>query len=96
MKGVLNVAEITVTLPPGVGLHARPAALFVGAASKSACDVTIGRHGEPGVNAKSILGVMGLGAKAGEEVVVAAEGEGAEQLLADLKVILETPEGTHA
>lgn len=96
MKGVLNVAEITVTLPPGVGLHARPAALFVGAASKSACDVTIGRPGEPGVNAKSILGVMGLGAKAGEEVVVAAEGEGAEQLLADLKVILETPEGTHA
>lgn len=96
MKGVLNVAEIIVTLPPGVGLHARPAALFVGAASKSACDVTIGRPGEPGVNAKSILGVMGLGAKAGEEVVVAAEGEGAEQLLADLKVILETPEGTHA
>ena len=90
------MAEITVTLPPGVGLHARPAALFVGAASKSACDVTIGRPGEPGVNAKSILGVMGLGAKAGEEVVVAAEGEGAEQLLADLKVILETPEGTHA
>ena len=96
MKGVLNVAEIIVTLPPGVGLHARPAALFVGAASKSACDVTIGRPGEPGVNAKSILGVMGLGAKAGEEVVVAAEGEGAEQLLADLKVILATPEGTHA
>ena len=93
---MLNVAEIIVTLPPGVGLHARPAALFVGAASKSACDVTIGRPGEPGVNAKSILGVMGLGAKAGEEVVVAAEGEGAEQLLADLKVILETPEGTHA
>ena len=90
------MAEIIVTLPPGVGLHARPAALFVGAASKSACDVTIGRPGEPGVNAKSILGVMGLGAKAGEEVVVAAEGEGAEQLLADLKVILETPEGTHA
>ena len=90
------MAEITVTLPPGVGLHARPAALFVGAASKSACEVTIGRPGEPGVNAKSILGVMGLGAKAGEEVVVAAEGEGAEQLLADLKVILETPEGTHA
>ncbi len=90
------MAEITVTLPPGVGLHARPAALFVGAASKSACDVTIGRPGEPGVNAKSILGVMGLGAKAGENVVVVAEGDGAEELLASLKTILETPEGTHA
>ena len=54
------MAEITVVLPPGVGLHARPAALFVGAAAKSPLDVTIGRPGEPGVNAKSILGVMGL------------------------------------
>ena len=90
------MAEITVVLPPGVGLHARPAALFVGAASKSDCDVTIGRPGEPGVNAKSILGVMGLGAKAGEEMVVAAEGDGADELLAGLKEILETPEGGHA
>ncbi len=90
------MAEITVVLPPGVGLHARPAALFVGAASKSDCDVTIGRPGEPGVNAKSILGVMGLGAKAGEEMVVAAEGDGSDELLASLKEILETPEGGHA
>ncbi|MGB8020367.1 MAG: HPr family phosphocarrier protein [Candidatus Nanopelagicales bacterium] len=90
------MAEIKVILPPGVGLHARPAALFVGAAAKSACDITIGRAGEPGVNAKSILGVMGLGAKAGEEMVVAAEGDGAEALLEDLKAILETPEAGHA
>lgn len=90
------MAEIKVILPPGVGLHARPAALFVGAAAKSACDITIGRPGEPGVNAKSILGVMGLGAKAGEEMVVTAEGDGADALLADLKVILETPEAGHA
>lgn len=90
------MAEINVILPPGVGLHARPAALFVGAAAKSACDVTIGRVGEPGVNAKSILGVMGLGAKAGEAMVVTAEGDGADELLASLKEILETPEGGHA
>jgi phosphocarrier protein HPr len=90
------VPEITVTLPPGVGLHARPAALFVGAAAKSSCDVTIGRPGEPGVNAKSILGVMGLGAKAGEDMVVTAEGDGADDLLASLKEILETPEDGHA
>jgi phosphocarrier protein len=48
------------------------------------------------VNAKSILGVMGLGAKAGEEMVVTAEGDGADELLASLKEILETPEGGHA
>lgn len=88
--------EITVTLPPGVGLHARPAALFVGAASKSSCDITIGRPGQPAVNAKSILGVMGLGAESGEEIVVSAEGDGADQILADLRGILETPEAGHA
>jgi phosphocarrier protein len=90
------VPEITVTLPPGVGLHARPAALFVGAASKSACDITIGRPGQPAVNAKSILGVMGLGAESGEEIVVTAEGDGADELLASLRGILETPEAGHA
>ena len=39
---------------------------------------------------------MGLGAKAGEEMVVTAEGDGADDLLASLKEILETPEGGHA
>ena len=34
--------------------------------------------------------------KAGEEIVVVAEGDGAEELLADLKVLLETPEDGHA
>ena len=68
----------------------------MGSAAKSSCDITIGRPGEPGVNAKSILGVMGLGAKAGEEMVVVAEGDGADDLLVTLKEILETPEGGHA
>jgi phosphocarrier protein len=88
--------EITVTLPPGVGLHARPAALFVGAAAKSSCEVTIGRPGAAGVNAKSILAVMGLGAKAGEDMLLVAEGDNAEAVLAELRQVLETPEGSHA
>ena len=54
--------------------------------------VTVGRPGETPVDAKSILAIMGLGAKAGEEIVLVAEGDGADEVLAKLKVVLETPE----
>ena len=86
------MAEVTATVPEGVGLHARPAAMFVQAAGKAPMDITIGKPGEDSVNAKSILSVMGLGAKSGEEVVLTATGDGAEQILADLAAMIETPE----
>lgn len=86
------MAEVTVTLPPGVGLHARPAAMFVQSASAAPVAVTVGRPGEAPVDAKSILAVMGLGVKAGEEIVLTADGDGAEDVLAGLKTLLETPE----
>lgn len=87
------MAQIVVTLPPGVGLHARPAAMFVQQASAAAIPVTVGRPGEPPVDARSILSVMGLGVKAGEDIVLCAQGPDAEQVLAQLKTLLETPEG---
>ncbi|MDQ1249578.1 MAG: phosphocarrier protein HPr [Actinomycetota bacterium] len=86
------MAEVTVTLPEGVGLHARPAAMFVQAATAAPMPVTVGRPGDAPVDAKSILSVMGMGVKAGEVIVVTAEGDGAEDVLAGLKTLLETPE----
>ena len=86
------MAQATATIPEGVGLHARPAALFVQLAAKAPMDVSIGRPGDEPVNAKSILSVMGLGAKSSEEVVLTAEGDGAEQVVADLVVMIETAE----
>lgn len=84
--------EVSVTMPPGVGLHARPAAMFVQAAAAAPMAVTVGRAGEAPADAKSILAVMGLGVKAGETVVLTAEGDNADEVLAGLKVLLETPE----
>ena len=75
------MAQRTVTIASSVGLHARPAALFVQAASDSGLDVEIGRPGEDAVDATSILGVMALGAKFGEEVVLTADGDGADDAL---------------
>lgn len=82
------MATRTVSIASSVGLHARPAALFVQAASATGLDVEIGRPGEDPVDATSILGVMALGAKYGEEVVLTAEGDGADEALESLVAFL--------
>jgi phosphocarrier protein len=82
------MATRTVTIASSVGLHARPAALFVEAATASGLDVEIGKPGEDPVDATSILGVMALGARHGEEVVLTAEGDGADETLDSLVALL--------
>jgi len=82
------MATRTVTIASSVGLHARPAALFVAAASASGLDVEIAKPGEDPVDATSILGVMALGARHGEEVVLTAEGDGADETLDSLVDLL--------
>ena len=82
------MATRTVTIASSVGLHARPASLFVQAAGESGLDIEIGRPGDESVDATSILGVMALGAKHGEEVVLTADGDGAEEALDGLVALL--------
>jgi len=84
------MATRTVTIASSVGLHARPASLFVEAAAESGLDVEIGRPGEDAVDATSILGVMALGAKHGEEVVLTADGADADAVLDKLVTLLST------
>jgi phosphocarrier protein HPr len=73
-----------------VGLHARPAALFVQAAARQPVKVTIAKGDKDPVDARSILAVLGLDVRGGEEVVLAAEGDGADQSLDELVVVVET------
>ena len=67
-------AEARVTLPDGVDLHARPAADFVRAAMRFPSRVWV-TAGEREADAKSLLSVLALGAKAGTELRLRAEGE---------------------
>ncbi len=67
-----------------VGLHARPANLFVQEVTKLGLPVTVQKEGRPPVDARSLLGIMTLGVKGGETVTLAAEGEGAEEALDQL------------
>lgn len=66
--------EFHYTITDPEGIHARPAGIFVKEAAKFACNVTLGKDGKD-VDAKRILGVMGLGVKNGQEVVLKTDGE---------------------
>jgi len=84
----MSQSERTVSIASSVGLHARPAALFVQAVTATGLPVMISKQGGDPVDARSILGVMALGAKHDEEVLLTAEGEGAEAALDELVALL--------
>jgi len=67
----------TALVPEGIGLHARPAALFVQQAASFSSTIRL-TCGERTADGKSILGVLQLGASAGSTVEVRAEGDDAE------------------
>ncbi|MDU0292298.1 HPr family phosphocarrier protein [Saccharothrix longispora] len=79
-----------VTIGSPVGLHARPAKLLVEAARKQGGKVRIGRSEDALVDAASILAVMSLGVKGGEEVVLTVESDQADTALAELSELLST------
>ncbi|WP_129664343.1 HPr family phosphocarrier protein [Phytoactinopolyspora endophytica] len=84
------MAERTTVVASQSGLHARPAAVFVKAAAEQPAKVTIRKpDGEP-VDASSILSLMTLGVEQGDEVILAAEGDRAEEALDTLIALLET------
>ena len=82
------MSERRVVIASAVGLHARPAALFTQAAAKAPMPVTIAKAGHMPVDARSILFVLTLGAAHGDEVVLTAEGEGADEVLDHLAALL--------
>lgn len=90
------MAERRVTVGAGVGLHARPAALFVRTASRTPIEVTVAKADGAPVNAKSILAVLGLDVHGGQEIVLRADGDGAEEVLERLAEVAATPEAIGA
>ena len=74
-----------------VGLHARPASLLVKAAAAAGVAVTIGRPGDKAVNAASLLSVLALGVKNGDQIeVTVADSDNAATVLADIVTIIST------
>jgi phosphotransferase system HPr (HPr) family protein len=73
-----------VELPTGVDLHARPAADFVRTAMSFSSDVTV-IAGEREADAKSLLGILALGAKRGTTLRLRADGDDADAALDALR-----------
>jgi phosphotransferase system HPr (HPr) family protein len=82
--------EMRVAVGSRVGLHARPAAILARAAAAAPVPVQIGKSPDELVNAGSMLSLMALGARRGDELVLHAEGDGAQQVLDQIAALLAT------
>lgn len=80
--------EFRYTITDSEGIHARPAGEFVKEAKKFASDVKIVK-GEKSADAKKIFGLMSLGVKQGEEILVQIEGTDEEEAATGLEKFLE-------
>lgn len=80
--------EVKIVVNHKVGLHARPAAVFVKAANKFASDIQVTKEDRT-INAKSILSVLTLGVNQGTEITIHAEGEDADAALQELVALIE-------
>jgi phosphocarrier protein len=71
-----------------LGIHARPAAMFVKLATRFESDIFVEKDGEK-VNGKSIMGLMMLAAGPGSRLMVQANGGDAAQALVELEALLQ-------
>ncbi len=77
-----------------VGLHARPASLFVQAAAKFKSDINVycqdpETKEDRNANAKSILGILTLGVFNGMEITIKAEGGDEDAAVEALLTLVE-------
>ncbi len=83
------MAERSVQIVNKHGLHARPAAEMVKAASRYKSDITIARD-DLEVNGKSIMGVMMLAAEYGASITLRATGPDEDEALEALAVLVSS------
>ena len=71
-----------------LGIHARPAALFVKLANRFSSNVLVAKGGEQ-INGKSIMGLMMLAAGPGSKLVITCEGEDCEEALNEIEALIK-------
>ena len=71
------MTEATIVISNRAGIHARPAALLVQVTKDFKCNIYF-EKGHNRINAKSIMGIITLGAAFGAEIRIIAEGEDEE------------------
>ena len=87
-----ETVEREFTIQNKLGLHARPAALFVQTANQFSCDVEVTKDGET-VDGKSIMGIMTLAAHQGAVIRVRTRGKDAQEAMEALAKLIESDFG---
>jgi len=80
--------EKELTIVNRLGLHARPAAMFVRIASRHRADVWVAKEGEE-VNGKSIMGLMMLAAGQGSTLRIRCDGPDADKAMEELEELIK-------
>lgn len=80
--------ERAIVIKNSLGVHARPAAMFVQTASRFRSKIMVERDGIE-VNGKSIMGVLMLAAERGARLTLRADGVDAQDALAALADLVE-------
>ncbi|WXR60921.1 HPr family phosphocarrier protein [Peptostreptococcaceae bacterium AGR-M142] len=75
------------TINNKIGLHARPAALFVQVANKYQSEVIV-KKDDAEVNGKSIMGIMAIGVAGGETIEIVLDGSDEEEAMNDIEELL--------
>ncbi len=79
--------EKEVTIVNRLGMHARPAALFVRIATRYRAEIWVEKEGEK-INGKSIMGLMMLAAGQGSKLKICCEGSDADKAIAELEELI--------
>ncbi len=84
-----NANSVTreMTIINRLGMHARPAAMFVKTASRFKSEIWVEKDGDQ-INGKSIMGLMMLAAGPGSKLTVTAEGPDATEAIEEINQIV--------
>ena len=80
--------EKELTIVNRLGLHARPAAMFVRIASRHRAEIWVAKEGEE-VNGKSIMGLMMLAAGQGSKLRIRCDGPDADKAMEELEELVK-------
>jgi phosphocarrier protein HPr len=87
-SGPSQKLEKELTIINRLGLHARPAAMFVRITSRYRSEVWVAKEGEE-INGKSIMGLMMLAAGQGSKLTIRCEGPDADKVMEELEALIQ-------
>ncbi len=80
--------EFSYIIKDQLGIHARPAGLLVKKASAFKSDITIAKAAKT-ADLKRIFGIMGLGVKQGDEIIIKITGEDEEEAFTTIEEFIK-------